>query len=487
MIGLTMAVALAVTLDFFLVRTWPQFARQAHARIGWSYTSDAPHVSDLLGDVFKSAEAGAEVYQPVAKGTLQFQRDIAPIIYKKCAGCHNTGGPAPFHLTTFNEVKKQTRRVGQAISRGLMPPWLPDRCSQKFVADPTLTTQEKGMIEQWLEEGSREGNRADAPPPPRPAPEWPNGSPDAILQPSEAWTVPAEGADVYRCFVIPTNFGEDRYVRVADIAPGNPRAVHHVVLYVDNSGAARKLDAAEPGPGFSVFGALGFNPIGQMGVWAPGLRARPLPDGVGYFLPKGADVILQIHYQPTGKEERDQSRVALYFCDKPVGQKLRYMPIAVPPRRLRVPPGENKAVFWAEQRMPGDITVVQMVPHMHLIGREIAAAAILPDSATIPLIRISNWDFRWQNSYSLETPLHLPKGTRVRLEALFDNSSSNARNPNQPPKFVRFGKRTTDEMCILYLFYTVDSEDLTQNRPAPTIYPDTFQGLRWGEFAGGAK
>ena len=437
--------------------------------------------------MFESTAATA-AYQPVAKGTLEFHRDIAPIIYEKCAACHNAGGPAPFHLTSFGEVKKQARRIGQAIGRGLMPPWLPDACSQKFMGDRTLTTREKGMIEQWLREDAPEGNRADAPPSPKSAPEWPNGPPDAILQPREGWTVPAEGEDVYRCFVIPTNFSEDRYVRVADLAPGNPKVVHHAVLYVDVSGAARKLDAAEPGPGFTVFGALGFDPIGQMGLWGPGLRARPLPDGVGYFLPKGADVILQIHYQPTGKEERDQSRIALYFCDKPVVKRLRYMPIAVPPARLRIPAGENKAVFWAEQRMPGDITVVQIVPHMHLIGREMAAAAMLPrGGGTIPLIRISNWNFRWQNSYSLETPLRLPKGTRVRLEALFDNSTANPRNPNRPPKFVRFGKQTTDEMCILYLFYTVDSEDLTQNRPAPTTYPDTFQRLRWGEFAGGAK
>ncbi len=343
------------------------------------------------------------------------------------------------------------------------------------------------MIEQWLEEGSREGNRVDAPRPPKPAPEWPDGTPDAILQPSKGWTVPAEGADVYRCFVVPTNFNEDRYVRLASIAAGCPRAVHHVVLYVDVSGAARKLDAAEPGPGFTVFGALGFDPIGQLGVWGPGLRGRPLPDGVGYFLPKGADVVLQIHYQPTGKEEFDQSRVALYFCNKPVAKRLRYMPIAVPSERLRIPAGESRAVFWAEQQMPGDITVVQIIPHMHLIGRELAAAAILPGGSTIPIVRVSNWDFRWQNSYSLKTPLRLTEGTRVRLEALFDNSTANPRNPNQPPKWVGFGKRTVDEMCLLYLFYTVDSEDLTQNRPAPKNYPDSFVNFNWGRLAGGRK
>jgi hypothetical protein len=299
--------------------------------------------------------------------------------------------------------------------------------------------------------------------------------------------VPAEGADVYRCFVIPTNFNEDRFVRLATVAPGSPRTVHHAVLYVDVSEEARELDEAEPGVGFNVFGALGFDPIGQLGIWAPGLRSRPLPDGVGYFLPKGADVVLQIHYHPTGKQEHDQSRVALYFCDKPVAKRLRYMPIAVPPQRLRIPAGENKAEFWAEQQMPGDITVIQIVPHMHLIGREIAAGAMLPSGGTIPLIRISNWDFRWQNTYSLETPLRLPEGTRVRLEACFDNSTANPRNPNQPPKFVRFGKRTVDEMWLIYLFYAVDSEDLTQNRPAPRFYPDSFLRFRWGQFAGGRK
>jgi hypothetical protein len=482
---LTIACATAAALLF---RNNSQFVQQVRERIGWLHSSETQYQTDLLADAFKSRADPEKPYQRARKGELQFNKQIAPIVYEKCARCHNAGGIAPFQLTSFGEVKKRARRIQQVVSRRLMPPWMPDRCSPEFVGDLSLTNQQKGMLEQWLAEGCREGDRTNSPLPPQPLPEWANGPPDAVLQPGEAYKVPAEGPDIYQCFVIPTSYKEDRYVRLADVAPGNLRAVHHILLFVDTSGTAHALDEADPGPGFSGLGGLGFNfAKGQLGQWLPGTRHSPLPDGVGYFLPRGADIVMQVHYHPTGKEETDLSRIALYFYDKRVDKRLRCMPVSVPRNLLKIPAADSNAVFWAEQEMPGDVTVVQIFPHMHLLGREIAATATLPDGSTIPIVRISNWDFRWQNCYTLKTPLRLPKGSRVRLEARFDNSTANPRNPNQPPTLVHFGIRTVDEMCLLYLLYTVDSEKLTRNQPAPWSYPDGFLKFEWGRFAGGRK
>jgi Copper type II ascorbate-dependent monooxygenase, C-terminal domain len=482
---LTVAFATAAALLF---RNNSQFVQQVRERIGRLHSSDTQYQSDLLADAFKSRSDSEKPYHRARKGDLQFNKQIAPIVYEKCARCHNAGGIAPFQLTSFSEVKKRARRIEQMVSRGLMPPWMADRCSLEFEGDLSLTNQEKGMLEQWLAEGCREGDRINAPPPPKPLPEWPHGPPDAILQPAEAYKVPAEGPDEYRCFVIPTNYSNDRYVRLADMAPGNPKVVHHMLLFVDTSGAARALDEADPRPGFAGLNGSGPNfRKGQLGMWLPGTRQRALADGIGYFLPKGTDIVMQVHYHPDGKEETDLSRIALYFCNKPVDKQLRCMPVSVPLKQLRIPAGDSNVVLWAEQEMPGDITVVQVFPHMHVLGREMAAAATLPNGSTIPIVRISNWDFRWQNSYTLKTPLQLAKGSRVRLEARFDNSIANPLNPNRPPKLVHFGYRTVDEMCLLYLLYTVDSERLTRNEPAPRTYPDGFLQFSWGKLAGGRK
>jgi len=426
-------------------------------------------------------------YRPWKKRKLEFNKQIAPIVYSNCAKCHYPGSAAPFALTSYREVRNHARAIARVLDRGIMPPWKPERGFGEFLGNNSLADQEKGMIKQWLAEGCREGNPSKRPVPPKPPPQWPLGEPDDILRMSERFKIPADGNDIYRCFVIPTNYAEDRYVQAVDIVPGNPRVVHHIINYVDTSGGGRARELAEGGSGFSAFGALGFPIVGGLGGWAPGSTPYPLNDGVGYFLPKGADIIMQVHYHPTGKEETDQSRVGLYFCNQPVDKRLRIMPVAVPPKVLRIPAGESNCVFWAEQQIPGDITVLRILPHMHLVGREIAGSAILPNGSFVPIVQINNWDFRWQNFYTFKTPLHLPAGSRVRLEARFDNSSGNPRNPSNPPKLVKFGVGTNDEMCVLWLFYTVDSEMLTLNAPAPSNYLDSWTNFVWGKLSAGRK
>jgi copper type II ascorbate-dependent monooxygenase-like protein len=419
-------------------------------------------------------EGQTTAYRPWKKRKLEFNKQIAPIVYSNCAKCHYPGSAAPFALTSYREVRNHAPAIRRALDRGLMPPWKPDRGFGKFFGDRSLTDQEKGMIKQWLTEGCREGNPSKRPAPPKLPPQWPLGPPDDILQTAEPFKIPADGEDIYRCFVIPTNYAEDRWVRAADFEPGNPKVVHHALLFVDTSGKGRARDAAEPGPGFTAFGALGFEIVGQLGGFVVGTIPHALPDGVGYFLPKGADIIMQVHYHPTGKEETDRSQVGLYFCKQPVDKKLRVLEVTVPPKMLRIPPGESNCVFWAEQWMPPDVTVLQVFPHMHLIGRTIEVTATLPNGSLVPIVRISDWDFRWQNIYNLKNPLDLPAGSRMRLEARYDNSSGNPLNPNKPSKLVTFGFGTFDEMCIVWIGYTADKEFLTRNIAAPPTYPDHF-------------
>ncbi|MGI8480882.1 MAG: c-type cytochrome [Chthoniobacterales bacterium] len=475
-------ILVSTTLTFVWLRPWKTVlstvtASQKEKQLLAGVTSGP----DLLR---ASNAVVGESYVPAKRNELTFNREIAPIIYAKCATCHIRGGVGPFPLASYREVAKRSRRLAQVVHRRQMPPWKPVRGVGEFLNDFSLSVREQGMIEQWLAEGAQEGAADKKIAPPTLADEWGSGPPDAIFEVQEPYTLSAEGDDIYRCFIIPTNYAEDRYVRLADIVPSNPKIAHHAILSVDTTGQGRALDQADPGSGYTTVRTLGFVPDGELGVWAPGMHKllTPLPDGVGYRLPKGADLVLQMHYQRTGKEEVDRSRVGLYFCTAPVDRRVRCMPVAVPPKLLNIPAGDNNCLFWREETIPGDVTILQLLPHTHNVAREIAGAATLPGGARVPLIQISDWDFRWQNIYALKEPLHLPAGSKVAVEARFDNSAANPRNPNNPPKTVHFGERSQDEMCFLYLFYTVDSEMLTKNIEAKG-YPDSFLEFRWDEDA----
>ena len=192
-----------------------------------------------------------------------------------------------------------------------MPPWKADVGHEEFLDARRLSTQQIGMIKQWAAEGAPEGKATERPTPPKFANGWLLGEPEVTFDAGETYNVPAEGQDIYRCFVIPTSYTEDRYVSAVEVRPDNRKIVHHVIAFLDNTGQGRKLDAADPGPGYTSHGGgIGFSPkLGGLGGWAPGNEPRLLSDGIGIYLPKGADIILQVHYHPSGKPETDRTKI----------------------------------------------------------------------------------------------------------------------------------------------------------------------------------
>jgi Copper type II ascorbate-dependent monooxygenase, C-terminal domain len=419
-----------------------------------------------------TATAGAAQEAPyVARkaGTLTFNHDIAPIVYRNCAGCHREGEVAPFALTSYTDVKKRARQIAMVTQSRFMPPWKADSHGE-FLDERRLTAEQIGMIGQWAAEDAPEGRAADLPPAPKFTEGWQLGPPDVVVEPAESYTLAAEGADVYRCFVVPTPYAEDRYVAAIEVRPGNRAVVHHMIAYLDTAGAARKLDAADADPGYTSFGGVGFPPAGALGGWAPGNLPRRLPAGTGILLPKGADIVMQVHYHRSGKTETDRTRMGIYFAKGTVDKRLRVLPIAGRP--LRIPAGEANYTAQANLPIPADVTVLQVTPHMHLLGREMTVTATLPDGAQKPLVRVPDWDFNWQTTYSFKEPLKLPRGSRISLTARYDNSAANPLNPNNPPREVTWGEQTTDEMCLAFVGYTVDAEHLSKGIAAPGFLPE---------------
>lgn len=386
-------------------------------------------------------------YVPRPKATLSFAKDIAPIIFEKCAGCHHPGDIGPFPLLTCADVTKRAPQIVDVTRRRLMPPWspLPGYC--EFERDRSLSAEDIGVIAQWVEEGMREGNPADLPPLPEFPRGWKFGKPDLVVSMPEPFTVPAESTtDVFRKFVISVPVQETKFVRAFDFDPGNERVVHHMRLRVDRTGLSRAQDQQDPVPGFDGTMFSGdTEPDGFFLVWTPGYEALPKHADVAWTLEKGTDLVLELHLHPTGKAETVQSSIALYFQDAPPKERLYMMQLSC--ETIDIPPGAKDVAYEDRYVLPVDATILAVMPHAHYLATEFRSWAVLPDGSKRWLMRIADWDFNWQREYTYAQPIALPKGTTLCMQVKYDNSADNPRNPHNPPRRVLIGRDTFNEMA----------------------------------------
>ncbi len=414
---------------------------------------------------------------------ITYARDIAPIIQANCVDCHRPAAVAPFPLTNYQEVSKRARQIRLVTQLRVMPPWKPISNFGHFRDERQLSRREIALIATWVESGKVYGDPANMPPPKRFVNGWQLGTPDLVLRMSEPFHVPAEGADIYQYFVIPTGLKEDRLVAAIEYRPSNPQVVHHASFRYDNSGTARRLDAADPRPGYQRFGGWGFNSGGTLGGWALGVLPHRFPAHMGRLIKKNSDFVLQTHYHPNGKSEQDQSMVGLYFAPKPAHTHVGELFVAN--MNLEIPPCEERYHHQASYTLPVDTVVHSVLPHMHLLGRECKSTATLPDGRIKPLICITDWDFSWQESYFYATPLRLPKGTRIDFEIYYDNSESNRMNPHFPPKRVYWGEQSTEEMGVCFFDVTTDcAEDLKELIRHNRAYTALESRQLFGRFVG---
>jgi hypothetical protein len=388
-----------------------------------------------------------------------FNDEVVRILQARCQTCHRPGEHAPLPLLTYRDAYTQRDDILDAVKGRVMPPWKPVAGFGEFVEPRRLSELELTTLVRWIEAGAPEGDPAKLPPPLVFPKGWTLGPPDHVLEMAEPYTVPARASDVYRCFVIPTSFPEDRWVTKVEYAPGDRKLVHHILTYVDTTSAAEALDRAEAGPGYTCFGGPGFAPAGGLGGWAPGVGPRVMAAGVGMLLPKGANVVVQMHYNNGAAESRtDRTRVALHFAKGPIDKRQRSIPILN--GTFTIPPGERRHEVSASWTVPPgwNVHANSITPHMHLLGREMKVTATYADGTVRQLVYIDDWDFHWQGNYTFVQPIPLPGGTRIDMTAVFDNSAENPRQPTRPPRPVRWGDGTADEMAIVFLGVTVDNE-----------------------------
>lgn len=391
---------------------------------------------------------------------VTFSKDIAPIIYENCTTCHRPGQIGPFALTDYKSVKRRAKQIVEVTEDRTMPPWHADPGDVKFSNNRSLSPEQIKLLSDWVTAGRPEGDPTQTPPLPEFHEDWQIGKPDQVATMTEPFTVPAEGRDIYRNFVIPMNLKEDKWVEAIEFLPGAPEVVHHILYFLDTSGKARAYDAEDKRPGFSM--SKSNADFRYIGGWDVGTQPTELPYGLSWFVPKGADLVAQIHYHPNGKEMTDQSSVGFHYSDKPTSRP--WTVVQVPPhfgqlQGIDIKAGEKEHIEEASFILPEDCEAFAVNAHAHYLGKRMELTATLPDGKSIKLLRTSRWDFRWQEDYAFEKPVKLPAGTRLDMLISYDNSASNPNNPTNPPKDVKWGPQTTDEMGSITLATMFDTKE----------------------------
>jgi hypothetical protein len=382
---------------------------------------------------------------PLLALALEFGRDVAPVLHRHCVECHRAGQAAPFALAAYEDAAPRARTIAAVVAAGRMPPWKPVAGHGEFAGERRLTKAERRVLTQWA--------RAGAPRGAAPEPVWkpqanPLGPPDLVVRMPQPYAVPAEGHDHYQCFVIPAPVAQDRYVRAWQFTPGAARVVHHVLFFTDRSGTARKR-AAAGGGSYPCFGVPGFLPSGSLGGWSPGFGVFEAWPETAMRLAGGHDLVMQIHYHPSGKVEHDQSQLALYFAP---GRPAKFVAdVGLVQRQIDIPAGDRAWVGRDSFTMPVDGWAVGIIPHAHYLCRQMLGWAVLPNGRKQWLLRIDDWDFNWQQNYRYRKAVWLPKGTRVEMQFTYDNSAENPRQPQRPPQRVVWGPDATDEMAGLHV------------------------------------
>jgi hypothetical protein len=371
-----------------------------------------------------------------------FSSDVAPIVFNRCVECHRPGEAAPMSFTSYKEVRPWAKAMRERIVARTMPPWLATTGSSHFDNERKLTDREIATFNAWVEAGSPEGDPRKLPPLPPHQEGWAIGKPDVVFQLPHDVAVPASGVIAYQNYTVDTNFTGDKWIQASEIRPGNRSVVHHIIVFIQEPGV-------EPAEGRAAARRE------KLSGFAPGEQPKVFPAGTAKLIKAGSKLVFQMHYTPNGKEAVDRSYVGLIFAKSPVNQPVK-TGMAVN-ASFRIPPGDGNHEVRSSWTAPADVRIIDLMPHMHLRGKDFTYTAVYPDGRSEVVLEVPKYDFNWQLLYRFREPLRLPKGSRLECVAHFDNSPNNRFNPD-PSKEVRWGPQTWEEMMIGWFDYVIEPE-----------------------------
>ncbi len=380
--------------------------------------------------------------------SVTFAKDIAPIFQRSCQACHRPGEAAPMPLLTYADARPFARSIKKNVEQHEMPPWHADPAHGEWKNDRRLPDADVKKIVAWVDAGAPEGDPKDLPPPEKFTDGWNihssenNGSPDVVFKIPKEYTVKAKGEVPYQYFVVPTGFTEDKWVQAAEARPGNRAVVHHIIVFI------QEPEQAGLGQGGSLWKT-------HLCGTAPGEEADAFPPGTAKRIRAGSKLIFQMHYTPSGKEERDQSSVGIVFAGEPVRHEMRIQGVMT--QRFNIPAGASAHEVQSSYTFKEDSTLWALMPHMHVRGKDFRYEIVYPDGRRDVALNVPRWDFNWQHNYIFKQPLKVPSGTRLECTAHYDNSAANKANPD-PTKDVRWGDQTWEEMMIGFVSFTKDNQ-----------------------------
>jgi len=441
-------------------------------RYGYTFKRDVPQRHDLE-EALKELLAGKPVTvvettprgclitrdeRPASLTSVTYAKQISRILQRRCEECHRAGEVAPFTLQSYDDAVEHSAMMKEVVLQRRMPPWHADPRYGHFSNDRRMEQEEIDQLLAWIDAGTPLGDKQELPAPHQWTTGWQIDKPDYVFELPKEVKVPATGTVEYRYYSVKTNLKEDIWIQAAEARPGNPAVVHHIIVFCRNP-----KEEDDDGEGFGG----GQHVCGT----APGDPPLVLPPGVARRIPAGAELIFQMHYTPNGKATTDRSRVG--FVLYKVKDKPQHFSQTQPVMnmRIKIPAGDANYKIESAYKFPRDAKIYQLMPHMHLRGKDFLYELKRPDGQTQVLLSVPQFDFNWQNTYRLTQPVDAPKGSTLHCVAHFDNSKDNPANPN-PKKVVRWGDQTWEEMMIGWMTLAwSDDKPAAQNKGAKSDKP----------------
>jgi hypothetical protein len=406
-----------------------------------------------------------------------YYRDVLPILQANCQSCHRPGEVAPMSLVTYEQARPWARALKTATASRQMPPWFAEPHYGHFSNERRLSEQQIATIAAWADAGAPAGDERDAPPSLEFHDGW-NIQPDLVVEMPKPFQIPARGTVNYKYVLVKTDFPEDMWIEAAEMRPGDPAVLHHGKVWVRPPGSTW-MTKAVPGEAYETetqLDIMGRNTINEgndiLGKFNPGLGAQRFDmEGAAKFVPKGSDLVFELHYTTTGTPTADASKVGLVLAKNPPAKRY-YFHAGPTALNLAIPPQDGNAEVVSEITLGADVKLVYAQPHMHLRGKDFELQVVSPDKETRTVLK-GNWDFEWQVGYQYAEPIALAKGSKLRLISHFNNSTSNRFNPD-PAARVVWGPQNWDEMsnCFIGVLFPLDTQpEQVFLRSGPSLLP----------------
>ena len=431
----------------------------------------------------------APFYSPAAaQSPPSFYRDVQPILLTRCAPCHHKGTSAPFNLLTYEDAAKRASFIKRVVGNRYMPPWKADPHYVSFANERILTDKEIRTITQWVDAGSPRGKTPDTKEPPAGAPGTPgqlhfidgthySRPPDLVVPMRQPYIVKGDNQERFLVFRLPYELADDKNVEAIEFAADNYKLIHHANFGFHATYASTSLldipDSVDllndPGK-YRTYDVLSERLIYFSG-WIPGTTYESYPGNMGWVLPKRGMILLYLHFAPSPVDVAVKGEIHIFFKQQPIERLISVVNIGTggkgdidPP--LVIPPDSIMTVRATITTLT-DNSLLFAWPHMHLLGKSFKAFAVTPAKDTIPLVYIPAWDFNWQDIYQYRHLVKIPAHSIITVEATYDNTRDNPRNPFNPPRRITSSQnaimKTTDEMLnllLIYLPYEKRDEDI---------------------------